>query len=119
MKTSIRKELTEHILDYINEGIVIDGVTHNIEEIHFYCFNEDYYIIYHSEAIEWLKKHNIDAFEAIEIVRDYETEHFGEFTTDLDAESIVNMLAYIYGEEIICSLNFDNVSELKEQLENN
>ena len=116
MKASIRKELTEHILDCINEEIVNDD---NIEETHFHCFNEDYYIIYRSRAIEWLKKHNIDTFEAIEIVRDYETDHFGEFTTDLDSESIVNMIAYIYGEEIIYSLDFDNVSGLKEQLENN
>ena len=116
MKTSIRKELTEHILDCINDRVVNDD---NIEETHFYCFNEDHYIVYHSNALEWLKTHNLDAFEAIEIVRDYETDHFGEFTTSIRPESIVNMLAYIYGEEIIYSLNFDNVSELKEQLENN
>ena len=115
MKTSIRKELTERILDYINEGIINDD---NIEETHFHCFNEDYYIIYHSKAIEWLKKHNLDAFEAIEIVRDYETDHLNRLTALIRPESIVNMLAYIYGEEIIYSLNFDNVSELKEQLEN-
>ena len=116
MKTSIKKELTSHILDCINDGIINDD---NIEETHYYCFNEDYYIIYHSKAIKWLKNHNLDTFEAIEIVRDYETDHFGEFTTSIRPESIVNMLAYIYGEEIIYSLNFDNVSELKEQLENN
>ena len=113
MNTSVRNELTQHILEYINDGIVNDD---NIEETHFYCFNEDYYIIGYYKAKQWLKKHNIDTFEAIEIVRDYENDHFGEFNTDVNAESIVNMLVYIYGENIIQSLNFENVTQLKQQL---
>jgi hypothetical protein len=115
MKDTIKKELTLHILDYINDGIVNNE---NIEEAHFYCFNEDYYIIGYYEAKQWLKKHNIDAFEAIDIVREYENDHFGEFTTDINPASIVNVIAYIYGEEIFNSYDFDTVEELKTQIEN-
>jgi radical SAM superfamily enzyme len=113
MKNSIRVELESHILDRINEG-VIDNT--NRDEWHFHCFNEDYYIIYHSVAVEWLKNHNLDTFEAIDIVKEYEEGNFGSMTTDINPESIVNMLAYIYGEEIIYSIDADTVEELKEEL---
>jgi hypothetical protein len=113
MKTSIKKELSAHIIDKINDG-VIDNT--NKDDWHFYCFNEDYYIIYHSVALEWLKSHDIDAFEAIEIVREYEVDNFGEMNTDIDPESIVNMLAYIYGEELLNSIDAENIEELKNRL---
>jgi len=114
MKTSIKQELTTHILDRINDG-VIDNT--NRDEWHFHCFNEDYYIVYHSRAIEWLKAHDLDTFEAIEIVKEYEESNFGEMNTSVNPESIVNMLAYIYGEEIIYTLDAETIEELKTELE--
>ena len=43
-----------------------------------------------------------DAFDAIEIVQEYEQDNFGEVTTKLsDPEKVVNMLAYIMGEELL------------------
>ena len=114
MKTSIKTELEEHILDCLNEGILC-----NSEDWHYHCFNEDYYIIGYYEANKWLEKHNMSAFEAIDIVREYEVDNFEEFTTETNSESIVNMLVYIYGEEIIYSLKSENVKELKNELETN
>lgn len=114
MKTSIKTELEEHILDCLNEGILC-----NSEDWHYHCFNEDYYIIGYYEANKWLEKHNMSAFEAIDIVREYEVDNFGEFTTEINSESIVNMLVYIYGAEIIYSLKSENVKELKNELETN
>lgn len=113
MKTSVKKELAQHIIDKINDG-VIDNT--NVDDWHYHCFNEDYYIVYHSVALEWLKSHDIDAFEAIEIVRDYEMDNFGEMNTSINPESIVNMLAYIWGEELIYSIDAETVEELEEQL---
>jgi len=115
MKTSIKTELQEHILNCLSEGILTNE---NFEEWHYHCFNEDYYIIGYYEANQWLEKHNISAFEAIDIVREYEVYNFWIFTTDTNSESIVNMLVYIYGEEIIYSLKSENVKELKNELEN-
>jgi len=115
MNTTIKTELTDYILDCINDGILTND---NQEDWHFYAFNEDYYIIGTHRAKEWLKTHNINAFEAVDIVRDYETEHFGEFTTEIHPENIVNMLAYIYGEEILYSYDVETVEELKAQIEN-
>jgi hypothetical protein len=115
MKNTVENELKNYLLDCINDGILTND---NIDDWHFHAFNEDYYITYHNRAIEWLKTHNLDAFDAIDIVREYETEHFEEFTTDINPESIVNMLAYIYGEEIIYSYNAETIEELESQIKN-
>lgn len=114
MKTSIKQELQSHIIDKINDGILTND---NKDDWHFHAFNEDYYIIGYYEASEWLKKHNLDAFEAIGICQEYEKEHFGEILKIYDnAETTVNMLTYIYGEEIIYSMDVDTVEELEAEL---
>lgn len=113
LEHSVKTELLTHILDKINDGILTNE---NKDEWHFHCFNENYYIVYHSEAIKWLKNNNIDVSEAIEIVREYENDHFGEFTTKVNPESIVNMLAYILGEELIYSFDAEAIEELEEEI---
>ena len=110
MNTTIETELKNYILDCINDETLTNE---NKDEWHFYAFNEDYYITYHSRAIEWLKKHSINTFDAIDIVKQYEVENFGEFTTDINPERIVNMLAYIYGEEVLYSYDVETVEELE------
>jgi hypothetical protein len=110
MKTSIKKELAQHVLDRISDGVIDDT---NRDDWHFYCFNEDYYIVYHSVALEWLKRHDLDAFDAIDIVREYEVDNFGEMITPINPDNIVNMLVYIYGEELI---HGENIEELKKSL---
>jgi len=115
MNNTIKNELNNYILDCINDRILTNE---NKDDWHFHAFNEDYYIVYHSRAIEWLKEHNLNTFEAIDIVKEYEIDHFGEFTTDINPESIVNMLAFIYGEEVLYSYDVETVEELKTQIEN-
>jgi hypothetical protein len=114
MKTSIKKELAQHVLDRINDGVINDT---DRNDWHFHCFNEDYYMVYHSTAREWLKHHNLDAFEAIDTVREYEVDNFGRMSTDTNPESIVNTLAYIYGEELIYSVDAGTIDELKKAME--
>jgi len=97
MRTSIREEFKQRAIDYVNDGVLTND---NKEEWHFYLFNEDYYIIGYYKAEQWLKSHDVSPFEAIGILKDYQEENFGE--TDLDyssSESVVNMLAYVLGEE--------------------
>ena len=43
----------------------------------------------------------------IDYVIDYEKANFGETNTKINSEAIVNMLAYILGEELINSLDID------------
>ncbi len=99
---TLQTELAQHILDMLNDGVVHDD---NIEEMHFHCFNEDYYIIGHYQAEKWIKKHYESVFSAIDKVKEYEQDNFGEVATDLSSsERVANMLAYIEGEELICEL---------------
>ena len=45
---------------------------------------------------------NVGVFEAIEEIKIYEQDNFGTVNTDLsDPEKVVNMYAYIKGEEIL------------------
>ena len=96
IKTSIKEELTSYINDNKNEYT---------DELHFHLFNQDYYIIGHYQAQQWLDKHGISAFEALETIREYEEFNFGECKHYTNAEETVNMLVYIYGEELLAEMN--------------
>ena len=87
----------------------------------------DYFIIGYYNAEQFLNKY--DTFEAIGEVQEYEKENFGECTTDLgSSEKVVNMLAYIKGEEILneCNtlqdvnglLSQEELDSIKEELTN-
>ena len=97
MKNSIREELTSYILERQEEAKKYDSVL-----THFNLFNEDYYMIGYWNASEWLKKHDLDVFEAIDEVKEYQNDIMGEFNPDSieNAEILVNNLVYQYGEEI-------------------
>lgn len=115
MKTSIREELKSYLLDLINDGVLTDE---NRDDWHFHAFNEDYYIIGYYQAEQWLKKHNMSAFEAIGVCQDWEEEVLGEKQKVYDdAETTVNMLVYVYGEELLNEFDFETVEELKSELE--
>ena len=96
MNKTIRTELNEYIEDCKKD---FDTVTH------FNLFNQDYYIIGYYNAKQWLKRHNLDTFEAIAEVQQYEIDNFGEARVYDNAESLVNMLVYIYGEQLCIEQN--------------
>ena len=82
--------LADHDKDWIND---------NKDDLHHHAFNTDYYIIGYGKAEEWLGSHT---FEVINIIKDYEQDNFGQVSTDLScAESVVNMYAYIVGEQFV------------------
>ena len=113
MHNSIKAELKAHVLSLINDKVLTED---NQEDWHFHAFNESHYIIGYYQASEWLKKHNIDAFEAIRTIVEYEQDNFGEVYTKVDnSESVVNMYVYIQGEDIFSGI--DTLEELKEYCE--
>jgi len=92
-------ELYEEIAKYIINNLE-DYTGVNLEELHHEMFNMNYYIIGTQEAKDWLNK--CETFEAIEYIKEYENENFGEVITDLsDPEKVANMLAYIIGKELL------------------
>ena len=91
-------EAVEAITETIENGLDY------MEDLHHYSFNEDYYIIGTHEAKKALNEY--DVFEAFEIIKEYEQDHFGEITTDFsNPEQVANMLWYIIGEEVIGLFN--------------
>lgn len=93
----IKEELKEHIRDNMNNYDVND------EDLHYHLFNEDYYIIGYFKAEQWLKKHGVNIFDAIAFVQEYEKQNFGDDAVRIydNAETLVNMIVYIIGEDLI------------------
>jgi len=122
-------DLTEKTQELF-KSIIIEELEHNcllneslsdrygdLNELHSKLFNEDYFIIGYYQANCFIKDNFDNAFDIISIVKDYEVDNFGEFNTDINSESIVNMFAYIVGEELIYSLDEDmNIKEVLKQL---
>jgi len=96
IKTELKEYIKESIQDFTKHDFYPD-------DLHHYIFNEDYYIIGYYKAEQWLKKHNISIFEGISFVQDYERDNFGnDAVRNYDnAETLVNMIVYIIGEELI------------------
>jgi hypothetical protein len=118
MKTQnqTNEELKSLIIDAINDNRLNDMP---VNEIHNEVFNTDYFIIGHYAAEQWLIN-NGGIFNAIEIIKDYENDNFGEVNTDFsEPERVCNMYVYILGEELINGLKFiqDNWdNDLNEEL---
>ena len=114
MKQTIKTELKAHILDLIKDGVLTND---NKDLWHFHAFNEDYYLIGYYQTGEWLREHGIGELEGANICIEYERENFGESIKTYDnTEAVVNMLAYIYGGELLYSVGVDTVEDLKLEL---
>jgi hypothetical protein len=112
--SSVKEELAAHILDAINEERINND---NGDDWHFHLFNEDYYIIGYYQCEQWLKNHGISTFEAVKICQEYEKDNFGEARIYDNAETTVNMLAYIFGEAMLSEADASNIEELTEAME--
>jgi len=93
-----KEEIKEHFDDFLEDHDK-EWIEENIDDIHHYAFNEDYYIIGYYQARVWCGD---EVFNIIETIREYEESNFGEVTTDFsDAEKVVNMYTYIVGEQVV------------------
>ena len=91
-------EIKEHFDDFISDQDS-QWIEDNIDDIHYHAFNTDYYIIGTYNAKLWLGDY---AFDVIGTIKEYEIDNFGEVYTDLsDPEKVVNMYAYIIGEQVV------------------
>jgi len=92
----------DEIKSYFDEWIKEqpkEWILENKDDLHYHSFNTDYYIIGTYQATKWLGD---EVFNIIEEIKNYENDNFGEVNTDFsDPEKIVNMYAYIVGEEIV------------------
>lgn len=94
----MREEARERIIECLKNNYI--GY---YSDLHHEVFNTDYYIIRTNEAKEALEKYGV--WEAIEKVKTYEEDNYGEIYTDLsDPVKVINMLFYIIGEEVLYEL---------------
>tara|TARA_B100000427_G_scaffold328835_1_gene342975 strand:- start:373 stop:774 length:402 start_codon:yes stop_codon:yes gene_type:complete len=91
----MQKAVLDHALYRLEAEFGLDSYG---ADLHHYLFNEDYFIIGHYQAQQFLGD---QAFRAIEYVQDYEKDHFGQVSTEITDKKIANMFAYIAGEEIL------------------
>tara|TARA_R100000458_G_C8048360_1_gene96621 strand:+ start:128 stop:475 length:348 start_codon:yes stop_codon:yes gene_type:complete len=108
---TIKTELQEYIIEEMqNYDFGIREVEDlDLNDLHHELFNQDYYLIGYYKCEQWLKNHNINIFEGINFVQDYERMNFGEFKQYKNAEELVNMIVYIIGEEILYNAKEYNV----------
>ena len=101
--------LKQDVKDYLIQQLQDDvGLDNDINDLHHYLINQDYFLIGYYNCRKWLEKESV--FEAIEKIKDYEQFNFGEVTTDFsDEEQTANMLAYVLADEI---LNENNTYQL-------
>ena len=125
MNKEIRTAILDDIKDKLDDAnnYVVDQYACDLH--HVLC-NEDYFIIGTYQAKKFLGD---SVFEAIEYIKEYENDNFGEVSTKFDdPEKVVNMLAYIIGEEILRTsnhlndkwdsrLNFDDAEIISKELE--
>jgi hypothetical protein len=91
----MREEARERIIECLK-----NGYSGYYCDLHHEVFNTDYYIVGTYKAKKALEEYGV--WDAIEKVKTYEEDNFGEVYTDLsDPEKLVNMLFYIIGEEVL------------------
>lgn len=86
-------------LEAIKEALE-DGYTESWDDFHDEVFNKDYYVDSDREAMTHFRNAD-DVFWAIDKVRQYENNMYGEYYTDYASpKHMINMLYYIAGDEI-------------------
>ena len=101
----LKQDVKDYLIQQLNDDV---GLDNDINDLHHYLINQDYFIIGYYQARKWLEKESV--FEAIEKVRDYEESNFGQVSTDFsNEEQTANMLAYVLADEI---LNENNTYQL-------
>lgn len=104
------------ILDAINDQRITEEMIDD-GDVHHEVFNTDYFIIGYYDADKWIEENFNDTFAAIDIVKEYEVDNFGQMNTDINSEKIANMLSYICGEQVISELSpFESIEELTKSL---
>ena len=125
----IFEDIKAHALDRIDDAVGVYGC-----DLHNYLFNEDYFVVYHSEAKKIADRWDVDAFDLIEYNIEEEINYFGECywikeKNNLNWESQINLAAYWLGQELLhkvqvelddcwdSELTEENIKEIRKAIE--
>jgi hypothetical protein len=101
----LKQDVKNYLIQQLHDNV---GLDNDINDLHHFLINQDYFLIGYYNCKKWLEKESV--FEAIEKIKEYEQFNFGEVSTDFsDEEKTANMLAYILADEI---LNENNTYQL-------
>ncbi|MCP4485388.1 MAG: hypothetical protein GY823_12640, partial [Flavobacteriaceae bacterium] len=102
MIKSIEQELKAHVIQ-----IIEDQQLQSTDDLHFHAFNKNYYVALHDQAEQWLKKHDLTAWQAINTVQKFNGYIKGNIQDlTINPRSIVNLYIYIKGIQIIHKYDF-------------
>lgn len=106
----------------------LENGSNSLEDIQMNTTNKDLWIIGTYKASQALEEFSEEdqlyvstnlngVFDAIEYVKNYETEQFGMVNTDLtDPEEVANMVAYINMEYVLTDISNDFDIDIEEEL---
>lgn len=72
-------------------------------DLHNFIFNEESAFIYTNKAESAVD--SVGVWSAIRLVKQYETDNFGESNTEIEPCKIANILTYIYGEFLLAQVD--------------
>lgn len=105
MEKEYIRTLESNAVDALIE--MLDGYTGYYCDLHHEVFNTDYYVVYTSDAKEFLGD---DCYDAIGRIVEYEQFNFGNVNTNLsEPTSVVNMMYYIIGEQVLTDINMYDI----------
>lgn len=94
----LKSDLNNHIIETISDCFS-DKET-DFDNLHHRAFNDGYY-----KAGQWLKSHDIDPFDAINFINEYNINELGTsyFNKDkqVNSKTVTSRLAYILGEDLV------------------
>lgn len=91
-KKQIREYVIQQLRDNVGEGCPAPDLHHEILNMSF--FIEDV-----GACREFCGS---DVFDIIQVIKEYESDNFGEVTTDFsDPKKVANMFAYIEGDNVL------------------
>lgn len=116
-----RKELLELVKEEIEHNCLkTDTIGERYGyayDLHQKLFNSEHYFVYTYDCNNFINSQFDNAFNAIDIVKDYEESNFGSFNTHITPFRIANMLIYIIGEDLLYNvLNVEDETTIKEVL---
>ena len=96
-------EMLGKVIDFLEELEGENKEDYEIEELHDNVFNSELEFIYDHEAIDELNSYG--TWEAINTVKHYQQDNYGEIVTDLSNPcDVANYLYYIESEQLISEL---------------
>ena len=113
---SVERELLKYIIEWVQD-LSRPNRYGKLKDLYYIAFDKLHYVSSNHKAVEWLDKHDVSAWEAIEAVIDWEYENFGQVNIkaqNIYPESIVNLYVPVVGAKVLAEFDLDSDDLLAE-----